>query len=73
MDTWDESKTLLKARDVAQRWKVTEAYVYALARTGELPSIRFGERRNVRFFPDDVLAFEEERRTGRKMATLKVG
>ena len=55
---------LLGAADVAQVLGVPETFVYALARRGDLPTVRVGER-YVRFRPEALLAWIEQRESTR--------
>jgi excisionase family DNA binding protein len=54
--------TLLTAGDVAKILVVPRAFVYTLARPGELPTVRVGDR-YVRFRDDAVRRWIEERET----------
>ena len=56
---------LLRAEEVAEMLGCSKWLVYDLAQRGELPSVRIG--RSVRFDPEDVAAFVNQRR-GRKEA-----
>jgi excisionase family DNA binding protein len=47
---------LLTADDLAARWQVKPAHVYALARRGEIPTVRLGKY--VRFRLDAIELFE---------------
>ena len=51
---------LLSAEQVAEWLGVSARYVWRLGREGELPRIELG--RYVRFDPDDVAAFIEQRK-----------
>ncbi len=55
--------TLLRAEEVAERFRVSRAWVYELAKRGELPSVRFGHRA-VRFPAEQVEVWLRERMTG---------
>ena len=57
----EESK-LLRADEVARRLGFSKQHVYAVAASGELPSIKF--RRGVRFDSVDVERFIREHRRG---------
>ncbi len=59
---------LLGAADVAQLLGVRETFVYALARRGELPTVRLGER-YVRFRPEALWAWIEQRESTRPKGT----
>jgi len=50
---------LLKAGEVAERWKATPAQVYRLAREGQLPCVRLGAN-TVRFRLDAIEEFERK-------------
>lgn len=50
------SDTLMTAREVAERWRVTPSTVLRLARDGGLISLKLGDSR--RFRLSDVKAFE---------------
>jgi excisionase family DNA binding protein len=47
---------LLTARDLAERWQVSDKLVFKMAANGEIPCVRLGRR--VRFHPDAIAAFE---------------
>lgn len=49
---------LLTADDLAERWSVTVAHVYRLAREDRIPTVRIG--RYFRFRPDAIEAWEAE-------------
>jgi excisionase family DNA binding protein len=49
---------LLTAHDLAERWQVTPARVYMLARSGGVPVVKLGRYR--RFRLADIERFEEE-------------
>lgn len=55
---------LLTAEEVAERLAMTEARIYEMARTGELPSVLIGRLR--RFEPEAIARWIEARRSGRK-------
>jgi len=57
-----EELKLLRAGDVARRLGFSKQHVYAVAASGELPSIKF--RRGVRFDSADVERFIQENRRG---------
>jgi predicted DNA-binding transcriptional regulator AlpA len=48
---------LMTASDLADRWQVKKSLVYQLSRTGQIPTIRLGER-YVRFSIDAIREFE---------------
>ena len=64
---------LLTADELAERWQVPRAHVYALTRRGEIPTVRLGKYYRYRL--DQIEAFEigadrvaESRtRTGRRL------
>ena len=62
---------LLTAEDLAQRWQVPKAWIYAKCRTGDLPKVPLPGR-YIRFRLDVIEAFERgelndgERLAGRK-------
>lgn len=56
-----EQTQLITARQVAAILAVTPWAVYDLARRGDLPCIRIGNR-CIRFLPDDVTEFIQSRR-----------
>ncbi len=49
---------LLKAKDVAERLNVSRSQSFALMKSGEIPTIRFG--RCVRVYEEDLEAFIEK-------------
>ena len=53
---------LLTAAEVAEALRVPVSWVYAAARTGQLPCVRLG--RYVRFTADDLARHVDELRTG---------
>jgi excisionase family DNA binding protein len=59
---------LLAAADVAELLGVRERFVYALARRGELPTVRLGDR-YVRFRPEALWAWLEQRESTRPRGT----
>lgn len=59
---------LLDAMDVAEVLGVREKFVYALARRGELPTVRLGDR-YVRFRPEALWAWIERRESTRPKGT----
>lgn len=59
---------LLEAADVAQVLGVRETFVYALARRGELPVVRIGDR-YVRFRPEALGAWIEQQESTRPKGT----
>ena len=50
------SGRLLTADDLAERWQVPRAHVYALTRRGEIPTVRLGKYYRYRL--DQIEAFE---------------
>jgi excisionase family DNA binding protein len=52
---------LLTAEDLAERWQVPKAHVYALARRGDIPVIELGKYK--RFHPDAIDEFERHSTT----------
>ncbi len=50
------TKLFLSPKDLAERWRVSVAMLYKLARNGELPAMRIGK--TVRFKAADVDAYE---------------
>lgn len=50
---------LLTADDLAERWQVSRAQVYRLARDGHLPTVTIG--RYYRFRPEAIESWERER------------
>lgn len=44
---------LLRADEVAMRWRISRAQVYAMAKEGRLPCVKFGDRA-IRFPEDQV-------------------
>lgn len=58
----NDTDRLLEAQQVAEIIGMTADYVYALARRGEIPHLRFG--RSVRFRPDDIDRWLEGRLIG---------
>jgi excisionase family DNA binding protein len=50
------SDQLLTAEQLADRWQVRPAHVYALTRRGEIPAVRLG--RYYRYRVDQIEAFE---------------
>ena len=61
----ESSGRLLVAEDVALRLNLTRQYVYVLAASCQLPSIKLSRGRgSVRFDPKDVEAFIEAHRRG---------
>jgi len=56
---WPVTVTLLTASDVAKILRVPRAFVYTLARRGELPTVRVGDR-YVRFRDDALRRWIEE-------------
>lgn len=50
------SDRLLTADELAARWQVPKAHVYALTRRGEIPSVQLG--RYYRYRLDQIEAFE---------------
>lgn len=54
--TTAEAGRLMTAADLADRWSVSEAFVYRLAREGKLPTVHLGRYR--RFRLDAIDAFE---------------
>jgi excisionase family DNA binding protein len=59
----DQEKVgLLRAAEVGKRLGFSKQQVYALAASGDLPSVKFG--RAVRFDPEDVEEFIREHRRG---------
>ena len=63
METTIERK-LLTSREAADRLGVSVFTVRILAKSGDLPAIRFGERGLLRFRVDDVEALLQPRRNG---------
>ncbi len=59
---------LLGVADVAQLLGVRETFVYALARRGELPTVRIGDR-YVRFRPEALWAWIERQESTRPRGT----
>lgn len=57
---------LLRAEEVARQLGLSRQHVYAMAASGELPSIKL--RGAVRFDPADVEAFIREHRRGKGKA-----
>lgn len=57
-------RRLLAAEDVAQVLGVRATFVYALARRGELPTVRVGER-YVRFRTEALLQWIEQQESSR--------
>lgn len=49
--------TLLDAEQLAQRWRVTEAHVYRLAREGRVPTVKLGRYRRWRL--EEIETFEK--------------
>lgn len=47
---------LLTAEELAERWQVPKAHVYALTRRGKIPTVRLG--RYYRYRLDQIEAFE---------------
>jgi excisionase family DNA binding protein len=47
---------LLTAKDLAQRWQVSDKLVFKLAAKGEIPSVKLG--RCIRFNPAHIEAYE---------------
>lgn len=47
---------LLTAKELAQRWQVSDKLVFKLAACGEIPSVKLG--RCVRFNPAHIEAYE---------------
>lgn len=55
----------------AARWlAVSERTLWTLAQTGQIPSVRIG--RAVRFDPEDLAAFVEQRKGGAKQEARKI-
>jgi excisionase family DNA binding protein len=50
---------LLTAEQLAERWQIKPATVYALARGGQIPTVRLGPRL-VRFRPVEIERFEAD-------------
>jgi excisionase family DNA binding protein len=68
MSAQQQALPLMTAEEVAQALRLGLSTVYGLARSGELPSIKFGEA--VRFDPLDVETFKAScRRTTTKPAS----
>lgn len=59
---------LMEATDVARVLGVRETFVYALARRGDLPAVRLGER-YVRFRPEALSAWIAQRESTRPRGT----
>jgi excisionase family DNA binding protein len=49
---------LLTAKDVAERWQVSPAHVYGLARAGKIPTVAIG--RYYRFRLDALIEWEQQ-------------
>lgn len=49
---------LLTVRELAKRWRVTDAYIYGNRQEMELPTIKIGG--NLRFALEDILRYEQE-------------
>lgn len=55
-----EASNLMTASEVAERLNVSKTYVYALLKSGEIPTIQIG--RTVRVLPQDLDAFVQANR-----------
>jgi len=65
-DDCREKKGLVPISAVARQLGLSKPHVYNLAKSGELPSIKFGKA--VRFDPKDVERFIREHRRGKGKA-----
>ena len=62
---------LLRATDVATRLNISRSQAFALMRSGELPSVKFG--RCTRCRPEDLEAFIASRLSGNSDPPLNAG
>jgi len=62
---------LISVEALAKAWGVCTATVYALARSGSLPSLRV--RNSIRFRPEDVEAYLARRQGAGSLRTAKSG
>lgn len=60
VDSGASSRRLLTAEQLADRWSVSKAHVYALTRRGEIPSVKLG--RYCRYRLDAIEAWEQQPR-----------
>jgi excisionase family DNA binding protein len=62
---------LLTCKDVAEILQISPAKSYAMAKTGEIPSVNFG--RLVRVHPDDLEGFISENRVSKDKSHKLIG
>ena len=59
---------LLTARELAEWWGMTPAWVLDMWQRGELPGFRLGRHRGVRFYLSEIEAHMETKREGPRIA-----